>query len=135
MYCLDTNIVIGVMTRRLPHLVDRLAREINGGAAFLVSAIVYYELVFGARKSDFPERNLARLGIFLSPFPEMTPFNAADAEAAGAIRADLERRGQPIGPYDLLIAAQVLRRGAVLVTNNARQFARVPGLEVTDWAE
>ena len=61
------------------------------------------------------------------------PFEVEDAEEAGDIRAALERVGRPIGPYDILIAAQVRRRGATLVTANQREFERVPGLAVEDW--
>jgi len=66
--------------------------------------------------------------------PAGAPFELADAEHAGAIRAQLERAGTPIGHYDLLIAAQARRHGATLVTANQREFARVPGLDVMDWA-
>ena len=62
------------------------------------------------------------------------PFESQDAEEAGDIRAALERTGKPIGPYDLLIAAQARRRGATLITANEREFARVPGLKTADWA-
>jgi tRNA(fMet)-specific endonuclease VapC len=62
------------------------------------------------------------------------PFEPEDAEEAGDIRAALERSGTPIGPYDTLIAAQARRRGALLVTANRREFARVPGLRSEDWA-
>jgi len=62
------------------------------------------------------------------------PFEPDDAEEAGDIRADIERAGAPIGPYDVLIAAQARRRGALLVTANTREFTRVPGLRTEDWA-
>jgi tRNA(fMet)-specific endonuclease VapC len=66
---------------------------------------------------------------------EVLPFDSEDAVEASDIRAALESKGTPIGPYDLLIAAQARRRGATLVTLNRREFAHVPGLSVTDWAE
>ncbi|MFO1124783.1 MAG: PIN domain-containing protein [Methylocystis sp.] len=75
----------------------------------------------------------ARLDDFLSAVPEIAAVDADDARAAGDIRAYLEGHGKPIGPYDVLIAAQARRRGAVLVTANRREFDRVPGLMVTDW--
>jgi tRNA(fMet)-specific endonuclease VapC len=65
---------------------------------------------------------------------EVLPFEPADAEEAGDIRAALERAGTPIGPYDVLVAAQARRRDALLVTANEREFARVPGLKLEDWA-
>lgn len=134
MFCLDTNVVIGVLTGRAPHLVARLAAELRLGAPPAIPAIVLFELCYGAAKSAFPDRNLARLDDFLTATPQILSFDAADAAEAGDIRAFLETQGKPIGPYDVLIAAQVRRRGAALVTTNRREFERVPGLIVTDWA-
>ena len=71
---------------------------------------------------------------FLSEGFERVPFDLEDASEAGEIRAFLEMRGEPIGHYDILIAAQARRRGATLVTANTREFERVPGLLVVDWA-
>ncbi len=85
-------------------------------------------------KSACPDRNLARLADFLSATPQIRPVGAADAAEAGDIGAFVEAQGNPIGPYDLLIAAQARLRGAALVTTNRREFERVPGLMVTDWA-
>ena len=65
---------------------------------------------------------------------EVVPFDASDARSAGAVRAEPERSGLPIGPYDVLIAGQARVRGLVLVTANAREFARVSGLECEDWS-
>jgi tRNA(fMet)-specific endonuclease VapC len=133
MFCLDTNVIIGVMTRRAPRLDDRLRAELLHGSRLFVPAPVLVELRYGAAKSAAPERNHARLDDFLSAVPEVAAFDTDDAAEAGDIRAYLERRGKPIGPYDVLIAAQARRRGAVLVTLNRREFERVPGLMVTDW--
>jgi tRNA(fMet)-specific endonuclease VapC len=133
MFCLDTNVIIGVMTRRAPHLDERLRAELHCGSRLLVPTPVLAELRYGAAKSVAPERNHARLDDFLAAVPEIATFDADDARAAGDIRAYLEGHGKPIGPYDVLIAAQARRRGAVLVTANRREFDRVPGLMVTDW--
>jgi tRNA(fMet)-specific endonuclease VapC len=134
MFFLDSNIVIGVMSRRAPHLVARIEAELARGTPLLLSAIVLYELEYGARKSAHPERNLARIGDFLTGVADVVPLAADDASEAGDIRALLEKKGTPIGPYDVLIAAQARRRGIALVTANRREFDRVPGLIVTDWA-
>jgi tRNA(fMet)-specific endonuclease VapC len=134
LFCLDTNIVVGVMTGRAPHLVSRLREELRLGTPPAIPAIVLFELRYGAVKSAFPDRNLARLQDFLTATPQILPFDDADAAEAGAIRAFLEALGKPIGAYDVLIAAQTRRRGAALVTMNRREFERVPGLMVTDWA-
>jgi tRNA(fMet)-specific endonuclease VapC len=89
---------------------------------------------YGAAKSDRPNRSVDALNEFLALGIAVLPFEIEDAEEAGDIRAALERAGTPIGPYDILIAAQARRRGAVLVTANEREFARVPGLMVEDWS-
>jgi tRNA(fMet)-specific endonuclease VapC len=135
MFFLDANVAIGVMTRRAPHLAARIEAELAVATPLYVSVVVLYELKYGARKSAFPERNLARLDDFLASVSAIVPFDADDASEAGEIRAHLETKGTPIGPYDVLIAAQARRRGAALVTLNRREFDRVPGLLVTDWPE
>lgn len=134
MFFLDTNVVIGVMTRRAPHFVARIETERARGTPLLLSAIVLHELKYGAYKSAAPERNLARIDDFLTIMSGVVPFDADDAGEAGEIRADLERAGKPIGPYDLQIAAQARRRRLAMVTNNVREFVRVPRLVVDDWA-
>jgi tRNA(fMet)-specific endonuclease VapC len=134
MFFLDANVVIGVMTRRAQHLVARIEAELAMATPLLLSMVVLYELKYGASKSAFPSRNLARLDDFLTCVSKLAPFDADDASEAGAIRAHLERQGSPIGPYDILIAAQARRRGMALVTSNRREFERVPGLMVTDWS-
>jgi tRNA(fMet)-specific endonuclease VapC len=94
---------------------------------------VLFALRYGAAKSQNPQRNHERIDVFLTAVTEVVDFDDADADEAGEIRAFLEKIGAPIGPYDLLIAAQARRREAILVTANRREFERVPGLMVTDW--
>jgi tRNA(fMet)-specific endonuclease VapC len=130
MFFLDTNVVIGVMTRRAPHFVSRIEIECARGTPLLLSTIALYELRYGASKSAAPERNNARIDDFLTCVSSLVPFDAGEA---GEIRADLERAGAPIGPYDLLIAGQARRRRLALVTANRREFVRVPGLVVDEW--
>lgn len=134
MFFLDTNIVIGIMTRRLPGAVARFETELARGTPLLLPAIVLYELEYGVRKSAFPERNGQRLRDFLTAIADIVAFDAEDAAEASEIRAWLEQQGIPIGPYDVQIAAQVRRRRAVVITGNLREFQRVPGLIATDWA-
>jgi tRNA(fMet)-specific endonuclease VapC len=131
---LDTNIVIGVLNGRAPALRARLKREILTGARVGVSSIVLFELRYGIAKSQRRGESDALLQEFFSHGVELLPFDADDAAHAAEIRAELERAGTPIGHYDYLIAAQARRNGATLVTLNSREFARVPGLQVTDWA-
>ncbi|MCQ0988892.1 type II toxin-antitoxin system VapC family toxin [Jiella marina] len=128
---LDTNAAIALLGGRSAPLMKRLAMSPEGSVA--VSAIVAYELWLGAMKSTRVALNSQRLDLFFGDVA-ILPFEAEDARVAGAIRADLERAGCPIGPYDLLIAGQALARGLTLVTHNVREFARVAGLVVEDWA-
>jgi tRNA(fMet)-specific endonuclease VapC len=95
---------------------------------------VLFELRYGAAKSSHPDRNVQRIVDFLAGPVEVLPFGPEDAEEAGDVRAALERVGTPIGPYDVLVAAQARRRDALLVTANAREFSRVPRLRFEDWA-
>ena len=81
-----------------------------------------------------PDRSAQRIADFLAGPIEVLPFDSEDAEESGDIRAELERVGTPIGPYDVLVAAQARRRNALLVTANRREFARVARLKIEDWA-
>jgi tRNA(fMet)-specific endonuclease VapC len=134
MICLDTNAVIAVLNDRNSPVRTRIAGAVRRRRALAVSSIVLFELRYGAAKSARPNRNAERIDDFLAGPIDVLPFDAADAGEAGDIRAELERLGTPIGPYDLLVAAQARRRNAILVTANAREFARVPRLSLEDWA-
>jgi tRNA(fMet)-specific endonuclease VapC len=134
MFCLDTNVIIFAMNLRRPKIAERLDVELAMGTRLIVPAIVRFELEYGCAKSAASERSRAALEVFLSAGFDQPPFDLDDAREAGEIRAGLEARGEPIGWYDTLIAAQARRRGAALVTNNRREFERVPGLLVVDWA-
>ena len=134
MICLDTNIAIYVINRRVPAIRHRLAEQLRLGKEIGFSAIALFELRYGHARSNRKAEYDRLLAEFLAPGIIVLPFDAEDAEHAGDIRAYLERKGTPIGPFDYLIAAQARRRGATLVTLNRREFARVPGLLVTDWA-
>jgi tRNA(fMet)-specific endonuclease VapC len=134
MFCLDTNVVIFAINERRPKIAERLHRELAAGTPMIVPAIVMFELEYGCAKSKRREHSRRTLEVFLSAGFDQPPFDIEDAREAGEIRALLEARGQPIGPYDTLIAAQARRRGATLVTLNAREFERVPRLKIEDWA-
>jgi tRNA(fMet)-specific endonuclease VapC len=99
-----------------------------------VSSVVIYELWYGVARSERRRENAERLRVFLSGRIDVAAFDAEDAETAGDLRATLEAAGTPIGPYDMLIAAQALRSGATLVTANVKEFARVRGLAWQDWS-
>lgn len=134
MICLDTNAVIAVLIDRASPVRRSLDRALRRGEPVAISPIVLFELCYGAAKSAHPERNARRIADFLSGLIDVLPFDPEDCEEAGRIRAALERAGTPIGPYDVLIAAQAHRRRAVLITANISEFARVVGLQVEDWA-
>jgi tRNA(fMet)-specific endonuclease VapC len=134
MICLDTNAAIVALNDLTPTVRMRIDAAIAAGATVALPAIVLFELRYGAANSSRAEYNARRIDDFLTGPCIVLPFDADDAREAGDIRAELERAGTPIGPYDMLIAAQARRRGATLVTANAREFARVPGLRCEDWA-
>ena len=130
MYLLDTNICIYVINKRSRKVVDVFQSLPVGEIA--LSAVTLAELEYGASKSAHRERNRLMLIGFASPF-KILPFDSSDAEMFGILRSNLERAGTPIGPYDLQIAAQALSRNCILVTNNAREFKRIPSLKVENW--
>ena len=135
-YLLDTNPVVVLLNGRpeqaLKRISDRLLSLGPGEAA--ISVISVFELCYGAEKSDRPTLNRERLDGILKDFDTVN-FSEADASAAGRVRADLTKLGTPIGRYDTLIAGQALARDLILITNNTREFARVPGLRVEDWSD
>jgi tRNA(fMet)-specific endonuclease VapC len=134
MICLDSNAVIMALNAPMSPLRTRLRATIQRGISVSISTVVLYELRYGAVRSDRPKHNAQRLADFLAGAIQVLPFEAEDAEEAGEIRAALDRVGTPIGPYDVLVAAQARRRRAVLVTANQREFGRVPGLATENWA-
>ncbi len=134
MFALDTNIIIYAINRRRPELAARISHELRDGRPLIVPAIVRYELEYGFAKSERRCADRANLETLLARGFEQPAFDEDDAAEAGDIRAALQALGTPIGPYDILIAAQARRHGAVLVTLNRRECERVPGLMVTDWA-
>ena len=114
-------------------LRDRLLAALPGCR---LSAIALHELEYGAAKRPDVPAFRARLASLHAVFPDVQPFDAAAAYHAGAVRAflaGLKPNALPIGPYDLLLAGHALAMGAVMVTHNTGEFARVPGLAVEDW--
>jgi tRNA(fMet)-specific endonuclease VapC len=131
---LDTNGAIAVLNGRPEAARQRLKTVLEMPRSLVaISSIVLYELRYGAARSAQPEKNTERLRLFLAGPIDVAPFGEEDAAVAGQLRATLEAKGTPIGPYDLLIAAQALRSGATLVTANTSEFARVEGLALEDW--
>ncbi len=133
-YLLDTNAVIALLKNQPAGVRSRLRRVVSRGASIAVSSVVLYELWYGVARSERGRENAERLRTFLSGKIDVVRFDERDAEIAGHIRAVLETAGTPIEPYDLLIAAQALRRSTTLVTANVLEFARVRGLAWQDWS-
>ena len=132
-YLLDTNAVIALLKNQPATFRKRMRRAVSKDAAVAVSSIVLFELWYGVARSGRPRENAERLRVFLAGGLDVVPFTQEDAATAGEVRAALEAAGTPIGPYDLLIAAQALRAGATLVTANVSEFGRVPRLLWQDW--
>ena len=130
-YLLDTNIVIYVLKRRP---VEVLSTFNANASRMAISSITLAELLHGAEKSSRVSENLAAVEDFCSRL-QVLPYGPKAAQHYGAIRAALEKIGQPIGVNDMHIAAHARSEGLVLVTNNMGEFARVPGLEAENWVQ
>ena len=130
-YLLDTNIVIYVLKRRP---IEVLSLFNDNASRMAISAITLSELFHGAEKSTRVSNNLVAIEDFCSRL-EVLPYGAKAAQHYGAIRASLEKTGQPIGVNDLHIAAHARSEGLVVVTNNVGEFARVPALQVENWVQ
>ncbi len=128
-FSLDTNAVIAVLRDPGGTVAQRLRRQSPGDVA--VSAVVLHELYWGAYRSTRVEHNLAQVDALAFPVLDL---DLDDAREAGRLRAELAAVGLPIGGYDLLIAGQARARGLIVVTANTREFERVAGLSVEDWA-
>jgi tRNA(fMet)-specific endonuclease VapC len=129
-YMLDTNICIYVIKNRpvgLREQFNRLAEQI------CISTITLAELYYGAEKSSRGVENLRAVEQFVARL-EALPFFAEAAAHYGQVRAELERAGQPAGPHDMLIGAHARSAGLIVVTNNLREFERIRGLRVENWA-
>lgn len=129
-YMLDTNICIYTIKHKPPEVIKNFLR--HNPDEMCISSITYAELMHGVEKSQAVERNRMAITLFLSAIT-ILPFNQYAAEEYGKVRAELERKGTPIGPMDMLIAGHARAEELVLVTNNTREFFRVENLEVEDW--
>jgi tRNA(fMet)-specific endonuclease VapC len=129
-HLIDTNAVIALIGRKSEALLKRVVDSDEGSIG--LSTVVMHELYYGAYKSAKISHNLETLRLFMADFPAVG-FEREDALASGEIRAALAAKGTPIGPYDVLIAAQAKTRDLVLITNNVGEFRRVDGLDVEDW--
>lgn len=128
-YMLDTNIVIYTIKNRPPAVKE--AFQVHYGQ-MCISTVTLMELIYGAEKSMAPGRNLQDIEGFAARL-DVLDYDAEAAAHSGQLRAELAKNGQPIGPYDQMIAGHARSRGLVLVTNNLREFERVPGLRLENW--
>ena len=130
---LDTNIASGIIRRRKPIFRQNLIDARNDGHEIYISIIVYSELLFGALNSPIPVERSQVLADFVRSISGVVEFKLGDAKQLAKLRAHFKPRGNAIGPYDFLIAAQALAYGAHLVTANLKEFKRVPDLNLVSW--
>ena len=131
-YMLDTNICIYAMKKKPEKVLQRLQDELEDGVC--ISSITLAELEYGMKHSSAPLQNEQALLRFLLPL-SILPFGPAAASEYGEIRSYLQSRGTMIGPLDMLIAGHARAEGMILVTNNVREFERVPDLQIENWVE
>lgn len=129
-YMLDTNICIYAIKHKPDNVIKKFLS--HDPEELCISAITYAELMHSVEKSMAVERNRIALSLFLSPIT-ILQFDEYAAEEYGKIKAELEKKGTPIGPMDTLIAGHAMSRELILVTNNIREFNRVANLTVEDW--
>jgi tRNA(fMet)-specific endonuclease VapC len=129
-YLLDTNIVIYVLKRRPKEVLEIFNRNASRMA---ISSITLSELIYEAEKSSNVDKNLEAIEEFVSHL-DVLPYDAKASQHYGQIKAALEKRGEIIGENDIHIAAHAISQGLILVTNNLREFKRVPNLALENWA-
>ena len=130
-YMLDTNICIYAIKQKLEKVFRKLKE--TDPADVCISAVTYAELSCGVEKSAAVERNRLALSLLLANI-EILDFDQKAAEEYGRVRAELVKKGVPIGPLDMMIAGHARSLGYTVVTNNLREFSRVRGLKMENWA-
>ncbi len=129
-FMLDTNICIYIIKCRPSNVIERFKQTKISQIG--ISSITLSELLYGVSKSSKPEQNQVALAQFIAPL-EILPYDDEAAHYYGDLRAHLEKRGTPIGSLDMLIAAHALSITCTLVTNNEKEFNRVPKLKIENW--
>ena len=131
-YMLDTNICIYAIKHKPEKVLEEMGR--HDPSDVCISAVTYAELIHGVEKSAAIEKNRLALSLLLANI-EIFDFDARAADCYGKIRAELEKKGRPIGPLDMMIAGHARSLEFTLVTNNMKEFSRVSGLRLENWAE
>lgn len=129
-YMLDTNICIYVIKNKPKEVIERLKE--HEPSEICISSVTYAELIYGVEKSKAVNKNRIALTLLLADI-EILSFDANAAESYGEIRAELERKGTPIGPLDMMIAGHAKSLGYTVVTNNIKEFERIVGLRFENW--
>ena len=131
-YMLDTNICIYAIKHKPEQVFSRLQE--HDPSEICISSVTYAELVHGVEKSKMVEKNRVALALLLANI-EIMNFDSLAAESYGKVRADLEKRGTPIGPLGMMIAGHAKSLGYTIVTNNIKEFKRVKDLKLENWTE
>ena len=131
-YMLDTNTCIYLIKKKPVNVIKKLEKARIPDIS--ISSITLSELFYGVTKSSKPDQNHLALALFAAPF-EILSYDHIAAQCYGEIRYHLEKKGTPIGALDMLIAAHALSTGCILVTNNEREFHRVPDLKIENWVQ
>ncbi|HPG54751.1 MAG TPA: PIN domain-containing protein [Smithellaceae bacterium] len=132
MYLLDTNICIFAINKKTPQLINTINKKSKHD--IYISSLTIAELEFGVENSQYVEKNRVALLKFISLF-RILPFDDEDAVCYGKLKTKLKKKGEIIGPIDMLLAAQALSKDLIFVTNNADEFSRVDGLKIEDWSK
>ncbi|MBQ6657269.1 MAG: type II toxin-antitoxin system VapC family toxin [Ottowia sp.] len=134
-YMLDTNICSFIIREEPQQVLHNFERAAQEGRAITISAITYIELLYGAISPRAPKKVLQGVRDFVACLDEISPLDAAAIAKGAEIQRELLKKGTPIGQNDSFIAAHAITSGSILITNNMREFARVPGLDVQDWVQ
>jgi tRNA(fMet)-specific endonuclease VapC len=129
-YMLDTNTCIYIIKRKPQNVIERFKQ--TDISQIGISSVTLSELFYGVSKSSKPEQNRMALSQFVAPL-KILPYDDEAAQYYGDLRAGLEKQGTPIGSLDMLIAAHVISLNSVLITNNEKEFIRIPNLKLDNW--
>jgi tRNA(fMet)-specific endonuclease VapC len=132
---IDTNIVVRAVKGREPVLLRNIRESLEQGTELAVSAITVHEAQVGVLRNDNPVTAVVKHQVFMQTVKHYWDFTRVDGLLAAEIRLDLMKIGMQIGPFDALLAAQALNHGVSFITNNTREFGRVPGLNCFDWTK